>query len=131
MFLGGFVNCEMKDSLDRTKVVLRHLPPAISQAALTDQIDSAFAGRYHWLTFRPGKARFGVFIFCFGGNNLFLVLCFCQWVCFGVLTVLPSCSIGNMNVCVCKNVCMQSYVFTVFLLINGFGFIHFKFWISY
>lgn len=50
------MNCEMKDSLDRTKVVLRHLPPAISQAALTDQIDSAFAGRYHWLTFRPGKA---------------------------------------------------------------------------
>ncbi|GMY05025.1 regulator of nonsense transcripts UPF3-like isoform X2 [Fagus crenata] len=46
----------MKDTSDRTKVVLRHLPPAISQATLMDQIDSSFAGRYHWVTFRPGKS---------------------------------------------------------------------------
>ncbi|XP_062176559.1 regulator of nonsense transcripts UPF3-like [Alnus glutinosa] len=43
-------------SSDRTKVVLRHLPPAISQATLMDQIDAAFAGRYHWVAFRPGKS---------------------------------------------------------------------------
>ncbi|XP_041010281.1 regulator of nonsense transcripts UPF3-like isoform X1 [Juglans microcarpa x Juglans regia] len=51
MFSVGF---EMKGSSDRTKVVLRHLPPAISQETLMDQID-AFADRYHWVTFRPGK----------------------------------------------------------------------------
>jgi regulator of nonsense transcripts 3 len=46
-------------SSDRTKVVLRHLPPSISQAMLMDQIDAAFAGRYHWVAFRPGKSRLG------------------------------------------------------------------------
>ncbi|TKY71405.1 Regulator of nonsense transcripts UPF3 [Spatholobus suberectus] len=45
----------MKGTLDRTKVVLRHLPPSISEAALLAQIDAAFAGRYNWLSFRPGK----------------------------------------------------------------------------
>ncbi|KAK7331567.1 hypothetical protein VNO80_28303 [Phaseolus coccineus] len=45
----------MKGSLDRTKVVLRHLPPSLSEAALLAQIDSAFADRYNWLSFRPGK----------------------------------------------------------------------------
>ncbi|KAJ0977253.1 hypothetical protein J5N97_012727 [Dioscorea zingiberensis] len=45
----------MKDPLGRTKAVLRHLPPAISQSALMDQIDARFAGRYKWATFRPGK----------------------------------------------------------------------------
>ncbi|XP_057792057.1 regulator of nonsense transcripts UPF3 isoform X4 [Salvia miltiorrhiza] len=46
----------MKGPLDRTKVVLRHLPPTISQSNLVDHIDSRFSGRYHWLTFRPGKS---------------------------------------------------------------------------
>ncbi|KAK9095907.1 hypothetical protein Sjap_021404 [Stephania japonica] len=45
----------MKDPFDRTKVVLRRLPPGISQAALLDQIDSRFSNRYRWLAFRPGK----------------------------------------------------------------------------
>lgn len=45
----------MKDPLDKTKVVLRHLPPAISQAALMEEIDGRFAGRYKWFRFRPGK----------------------------------------------------------------------------
>ncbi|XP_068308686.1 regulator of nonsense transcripts UPF3-like isoform X1 [Pyrus communis] len=45
----------MKGQLDRTKVVLRHLPPSISQAALVEQIDGFFAGRYSWVAFRPGK----------------------------------------------------------------------------
>ncbi|KAJ4966639.1 hypothetical protein NE237_018488 [Protea cynaroides] len=45
----------MKDPFDRTKVVLRHLPPALSQSALMEQIDAHFAGRYKWFYFRPGK----------------------------------------------------------------------------
>ncbi|QCD76406.1 regulator of nonsense transcripts UPF3-like isoform X3 [Vigna unguiculata] len=45
----------MKGALDRTKVVLRHLPPSLSEAALLAQIDAAFADRYNWLSFRPGK----------------------------------------------------------------------------
>lgn len=45
----------MKGPVDRTKVVLRHLPPSISQPALTEQIDGVFGGRYDWLSFRPGK----------------------------------------------------------------------------
>lgn len=42
-------------TLDRTKVVLRHLPPAISEAALMEQVDGAVSGRYNWVAFRPGK----------------------------------------------------------------------------
>ncbi|XP_022027837.1 regulator of nonsense transcripts UPF3 isoform X2 [Helianthus annuus] len=45
----------MKDPLDRTKVVLRHLPHTISQSALMDQIDVRFSGRYKWFWFRSGK----------------------------------------------------------------------------
>ncbi|CAJ1963776.1 unnamed protein product [Sphenostylis stenocarpa] len=45
----------MKGALDRTKVVLRRLPPSLSEAALLAQIDATFAGRYNWLSFRPGK----------------------------------------------------------------------------
>ncbi|KAK4747577.1 hypothetical protein SAY87_014163 [Trapa incisa] len=45
----------MKGPLDRTKVVLRHLPPSITQEMLMDQIDTVFDGRYNWVSFRPGK----------------------------------------------------------------------------
>ncbi|MED6138015.1 hypothetical protein PIB30_070367 [Stylosanthes scabra] len=45
----------MKGALDRTKVVLRHLPPTISEATLLEQIDGTFSGRYNWVSFRPGK----------------------------------------------------------------------------
>ncbi|THF96302.1 hypothetical protein TEA_018200 [Camellia sinensis var. sinensis] len=45
----------MKGPLDRTKIVVRHLPPTMSQSALMEQIDARFAGRYDWLSFRPGK----------------------------------------------------------------------------
>ncbi|XP_076883884.1 regulator of nonsense transcripts UPF3-like [Bidens hawaiensis] len=37
---------------DRTKVVLRHLPNTISQSAFIHQIDTRFAGRYNWFSFR-------------------------------------------------------------------------------
>ncbi|KAK4788842.1 hypothetical protein SAY86_020161 [Trapa natans] len=45
----------MKGPLDRTKVVLRHLPPSITRETLLDQIDTVFRGRYNWVAFRPGK----------------------------------------------------------------------------
>ncbi|KAL4184023.1 hypothetical protein AMTRI_Chr11g157970 [Amborella trichopoda] len=45
----------MKDPLDRTKVVVRRLPPALTQQALMEKIDSRFSGRYKWAAFRPGK----------------------------------------------------------------------------
>ncbi|WOL12695.1 regulator of nonsense transcripts UPF3-like isoform X3 [Canna indica] len=45
----------MKDPSDRTKVVVRRLPPSISEVALVEQIDGRFAGRYDWFSFRPGK----------------------------------------------------------------------------
>lgn len=45
----------MKGPSDRTKIVLRHLPPALPQQALFEQIDSRFSGRYNWFSFRPGK----------------------------------------------------------------------------
>ncbi|XP_024974025.1 regulator of nonsense transcripts UPF3 isoform X1 [Cynara cardunculus var. scolymus] len=45
----------MKGPLDRTKVVLRHLPHTISQSALMEQIDARFSGRYNWFCFRSGK----------------------------------------------------------------------------
>ncbi|KAG4209684.1 hypothetical protein ERO13_A03G215600v2 [Gossypium hirsutum] len=47
----------MKRTLDRTKVVLRHLPPSITETMLMEQVDSAFAGRYNWFSFSPGKNR--------------------------------------------------------------------------
>lgn len=51
----------MKGPLDRTKVVVRNLPPAITQPAFTEQIDGAFGGRYNWVSFRQGKTRLGSF----------------------------------------------------------------------
>ncbi|KAF7842799.1 regulator of nonsense transcripts UPF3-like isoform X1 [Senna tora] len=50
----------MRGALDRTKVVLRHLPPTISRATLLDQIDATFEGRYNWVSVHPGKSRFGI-----------------------------------------------------------------------
>ncbi|KAJ9174744.1 hypothetical protein P3X46_013353 [Hevea brasiliensis] len=45
----------MKGQSEKTKVVVRHLPPTISQVTLMEQIDVAFARRYNWVSFRPGK----------------------------------------------------------------------------
>lgn len=102
----------MKDSPDRTKVVLRHLPPAISQAMLMDQIDSVFAGRYHWVTFRPGKSRWS-FAF-FGLFSRGWTLLFYQWFCFGTLWFWIKLATGNVNVYVHVNI-------HVCILVNGFG----------
>ncbi|CAN4110745.1 unnamed protein product [Withania somnifera] len=46
----------MKGALDRSKVVLRHLPPTISESMLLQQLDSQFAGRYNWFSFLPAKS---------------------------------------------------------------------------
>ncbi|KAM6543701.1 hypothetical protein CsatB_008148 [Cannabis sativa] len=45
----------MKGLSSRTKVVIRHLPPSLSQSDLFQQIDDRFSGRYKWSCFRPGK----------------------------------------------------------------------------
>lgn len=45
----------MKDPLERTKVVVRHLPPSLTEPALMEQIDDKFSGRYKCFFFRPGK----------------------------------------------------------------------------
>ncbi|CAM8959888.1 unnamed protein product [Rhodiola kirilowii] len=45
----------MKGPPDRTKVVVRHLPPSIPHSMIMEQIDGVFSGRYNWSRFRPGK----------------------------------------------------------------------------
>ncbi|XP_062098153.1 regulator of nonsense transcripts UPF3 isoform X2 [Humulus lupulus] len=45
----------MKGLSSRTKVVVRHLPPSLSQSDLFQQINDRFSGRYKWSCFRPGK----------------------------------------------------------------------------
>nr|XP_011461172.1 PREDICTED: regulator of nonsense transcripts UPF3 isoform X2 [Fragaria vesca subsp. vesca] len=45
----------MKDPLVRTKVLVRHLPPSLSQSDFFQQIDHLFGDRHNWFCFRPGK----------------------------------------------------------------------------
>ncbi|XP_047341615.1 regulator of nonsense transcripts UPF3-like [Impatiens glandulifera] len=45
----------MKGPPDRTKVVVRHLPPTITQDKFMEQVDGRFAGRYNSISFFPGK----------------------------------------------------------------------------
>ncbi|CAE5959187.1 unnamed protein product [Arabidopsis arenosa] len=48
----------MKEPLQKKKVVVRHLPPSLSQSDLLSQIDPRFADRYNWVSFRPGKSSY-------------------------------------------------------------------------
>ncbi|CAN7083999.1 unnamed protein product, partial [Brassica oleracea var. botrytis] len=48
----------MKDPLAKRKVVVRHLPPSLSESDLLSQIDSRFGDRYYWFSFRPGKSNY-------------------------------------------------------------------------
>ncbi|CAH8389708.1 unnamed protein product, partial [Eruca vesicaria subsp. sativa] len=48
----------MKDPSAKRKVVVRHLPPSLSQSDLLSQIDPRFGDRYNWVSFRPGKSSF-------------------------------------------------------------------------
>lgn len=45
----------MKDPLERTKVVIRHLPPSLPHSDLFHHIHDRFAGRFNWSYYRPGK----------------------------------------------------------------------------
>ncbi|XP_047322650.1 regulator of nonsense transcripts UPF3-like isoform X2 [Impatiens glandulifera] len=45
----------MKGPLDRKKVVVRHLPPTITQDKFMEQVDVRFAGLYNWVSFFPGN----------------------------------------------------------------------------
>ncbi|GAB2292922.1 hypothetical protein Dimus_027149 [Dionaea muscipula] len=44
----------MKDPSNRTKVVVRNLPPSLSRSSFFEQIDLRFAGRYNWSSFSDG-----------------------------------------------------------------------------
>jgi hypothetical protein len=57
-------------SSDRTKVVVRHLPPTITEASLLPLIDSAFASRYNWLSFYPAKIRLVQTLSSFINDNI-------------------------------------------------------------
>ncbi|XP_024544994.1 regulator of nonsense transcripts UPF3 [Selaginella moellendorffii] len=48
--------CAMRDPLSRTKVVVRRLPPTLSEDALVSRIQTRFARPYLWMLFRPGKS---------------------------------------------------------------------------
>ncbi|KAK9748657.1 hypothetical protein RND81_02G072000 [Saponaria officinalis] len=48
----------MKEPLNRTKVVIRHLPPTLSHSSFFDQIDARFSSSYNWSSFRPGKSSY-------------------------------------------------------------------------
>ncbi|XP_038890178.1 regulator of nonsense transcripts UPF3 isoform X3 [Benincasa hispida] len=45
----------MKDPLERTKVVIRHLPPSLPHSDLFHHIHDRFGGRFNWSYYRPGK----------------------------------------------------------------------------
>ncbi|XP_050251859.1 regulator of nonsense transcripts UPF3 isoform X1 [Quercus robur] len=45
----------MKEPSEKTKVVVRHLPPSLTHSDLSVNIDEKFSGRYNWFFFRPGK----------------------------------------------------------------------------
>ncbi|CAN1175542.1 Regulator of nonsense transcripts UPF3 [Linum perenne] len=45
-----------KEVYERTKVVVRHLPPSLSRSELFSHFDHLFSDRYNWVSFRPGKS---------------------------------------------------------------------------
>lgn len=47
----------MTKQQERTKVVVRNLPPALTEDALRGVVDKLVGGRYGWSTFYPGKVR--------------------------------------------------------------------------
>lgn len=57
----------VKSAADRTKVVVRHLPPTISEAMLLEQIDDKFTRRFKFVSFRPGNNRLEISQCCFCG----------------------------------------------------------------
>ncbi|KAG5397729.1 hypothetical protein IGI04_019543 [Brassica rapa subsp. trilocularis] len=48
----------MKEPSAKRKVVVRHLPPSLSESDLLSPIDPRFGDRYNWVSFRPGKSSY-------------------------------------------------------------------------
>ncbi|KAL9321557.1 hypothetical protein ACSQ67_009610 [Phaseolus vulgaris] len=46
---------KVRSEREKTKVVIRHLPPSLTQSDLFQHIDSHFDSRYNWFSFRPGN----------------------------------------------------------------------------
>ncbi|KAL2894338.1 Regulator of nonsense transcripts UPF3 [Bienertia sinuspersici] len=46
----------MKEPLNRTKIVVRHLPPSLTNSSFFEQIDGRFSSRYNWSSFRSGNS---------------------------------------------------------------------------
>ncbi|RDY14462.1 Regulator of nonsense transcripts UPF3 [Mucuna pruriens] len=46
---------KVRSEREKTKVVIRHLPPSLTQSDLFQHIDSHFASRYNSFSFRPGN----------------------------------------------------------------------------
>ena len=87
---------------NKTKVVIRHLPPGLSQAMLMEQIDVAFSGRYSWVSFRPGKSRLGLFSFVFDDDcgfcvNFFLFLFFVTPCVYEIVRLTDFVSLGGLS----------------------------------
>ncbi|CAN8290103.1 unnamed protein product [Cochlearia groenlandica] len=48
----------MKEPSQKRKVVVRHLPPSLTQSDLLSQIEPRFSDRYNWVSFRHGKSSY-------------------------------------------------------------------------
>jgi regulator of nonsense transcripts 3 len=45
---------------DRTKVVVRGLPPSLPEDSFKAAIDKTLEGKYDWFSYFPGKTRWAV-----------------------------------------------------------------------
>ncbi|KAI5440351.1 regulator of nonsense transcripts UPF3 isoform X1 [Lathyrus oleraceus] len=46
---------KVRSERGKTKVVIRHLPPSLTESDLIQHIHNRFASRYRWFVFRPGN----------------------------------------------------------------------------
>ncbi|KAK7271387.1 hypothetical protein RJT34_27239 [Clitoria ternatea] len=46
---------KVRSERERTKVVIRHLPPSLTQSDFFEHIHTHFDSRYNWFSFRPGN----------------------------------------------------------------------------
>jgi hypothetical protein len=51
-----------KASAERTKVVVRNLPPTLSREAFLNAIDKHAEGTYNLLAYYPGKVRYVIVV---------------------------------------------------------------------
>lgn len=75
----------MKDPLQRTKVVVRHLPPTLSQSDFLALINDRVADRYNWFAYRVGKSTYCLSFLWFEISwflgFVFLFVYFCLFLC--------------------------------------------------